>query len=72
MDIISGDNLVKQHIKTHLEKVLGNIKYHHLHNNLRYLSFNSKEKKYFMLDVNEVDAKNIIKILELLKEFLKN
>jgi len=72
LDILSGDNLVKQQIKTQLERVLGNIKYHHLHNNLRYPSFNPKEKKYFILDVNEEDAKNIIKILNLLKEFLKD
>ena len=72
LDILSGDNLVKQQIKIQLEEVLGNTKYHHLHNNLRYPSFNRKERKYFTLDVHEADANNIIKTLELLKEFLKD
>ena len=72
LDILSGDNLVKEQIKMQLKEVLGNTNYHHLHNNLRYPSFNQKEKKYFILDVNEADANNIIKILGLLKEFLKD
>jgi hypothetical protein len=72
LNILSGDDLVTQQIKDQLEKVLGNIKYHHLHNNLRYPSFNPREKLYFTLDVNEIDAQNIIKTLELLKDFLKD
>ena len=72
LNILSGDDLVKQQIKKQLEIVLGDTKYHYLHNNLRYPSFSQKEKLYFILDVNEIDAKKIMKTLELLKDFLKD
>ena len=72
LSIISSDSLVKNQIQTQLNEVLGNINYIHLHNNLRYPSFSLKDKKYFSLEVNESDSKEIIKILNLLKEFLKD
>jgi len=34
LNILSGDVLVTQQIKNQLEKVLGDTKYHHLHNRL--------------------------------------
>jgi hypothetical protein len=52
------------------EHVLGHIRFHHLHNDLRYPAFSVKAEAYTLLEVTEQDARQLYRRLCLVKKFL--
>ena len=76
IDIKSSNNIsLKEQLKSQFSNVLNlkDIKYNHLHNNLRYPRYSYKNNKgYFILEISSKDYKNLFKILETLKNFLKD
>lgn len=73
IEIVSADKVVQAQISDQLNvHVLGNTKYGHLHNNLRYPSYFNKYDSYSVLNVELNDFEVLKKRLDLLRRFLND
>jgi HEPN domain-containing protein len=73
IDIVSPEIRVKEQVREQLERyVVGDIKFNHLHNNLRYPFYSEKYNSFSCLDVTSADAELFIQKLNFLKKFLKD
>lgn len=71
--VISSDPVIQQQVLKQLsEYVLGDTKYNHLHNNLRYPVYFSNLDSYSMLDVGRNDYNRLFERLSSLKHFLND
>ena len=69
--VISSDPVIQQQVLKQLSVyVLGDTKYNHLHNNLRYPVYFSNLDSYSMLDVSREGYQMLCNRLSLLKSFL--
>ncbi|MFQ2616846.1 HEPN domain-containing protein [Aeromonas caviae] len=71
--VISSDPVIQQQVLKQLsEYVLGDTKYNHLHNNLRYPVYFSNLDSYSMLYVGRDDYNRLFERLSSLKSFLND
>ncbi len=71
--VISSDPVIQQQVSEQLsEYVLGDTKYNHLHNNLRYPIYFSNQDSYSILDVGRNDYQILFVRLSSLKRFLND
>ncbi|KJD18299.1 hypothetical protein VE30_13760 [Vreelandella aquamarina] len=71
IEIVSTDNIVRNQVSQQLNThVLGNTKYGHLHNNLRYPSYFKKYDSYSTIEVGKDDFDILSNRLMLLRKFL--
>ncbi len=73
IEIISTDKLVQKQVSLQLNThVLGDTKYGHLHNNLRYPAYFKRYDSYSTLDVEVSDFEKLKTRLQLLRKFLND
>lgn len=73
IEIISTDKIIQEQVSLQLNShVLGNTKYGHLHNNLRYPVYFKRRDSYSTLDVEADDFKKLRSRLQLLRKFLND
>lgn len=73
LEIISTDEIVRNQVSKQLkDNVLGDIRYNHLHNNLRYPSYFTKFDSYSILNITKQDFDILSNKLSLLKLFLED
>lgn len=73
IEIVSTDKIIQEQISKQLNfHVLGNTRYEHLHNNLRYPSYSNKYNAYSVLEVGPEDFGTLKLRLESLKRFLND
>ena len=71
IEIVSTDPVIRQQVSLQISNhVLGNTKYSHLHNNLRYPSYFEKFNSYSVLDVGDNDYTLLKSRLHSLRRFL--
>ena len=67
------DKTTQQQVSTQLNSyVLGNIKYNHLHNNLRYPMYSKRYDSYSMLYIDKHDFDLLQLRLDSLNDYLKD
>lgn len=73
LEIVGADKTTQQQVSTQLNSyVLGNIKYNHLHNNLRYPMYSKRYDSYSMLDIDKHDFDLLQRRLDSLNDYLKD
>lgn len=73
IEIVSHSETVRRQVKDQLHAhVLGEVRYHHLHNNVRYPVYFEKYDAYSVLEVGEGDYVSLRERLSSLKQFLKD
>lgn len=73
VDVISPNDVVKDQVNEQLRMhVLGDTKYNHLHNNLRYPNYFQKYNSYSQFQVNKSDTEVLFQRLESLKIFIRD
>lgn len=71
VEIISTEKVVQEQVYKQLSTyVLGNTKYNHLHNNLRYPTYFDRFDAYSTLDIDYKDYETLKKRLQSLRLFL--
>jgi len=71
VEVIHGSPVVRDQINKQLrDYVLGDIRFGHLHNNLRYPFYSERHNSYSCLDVGKSDSELIAQKLQALKSFL--
>ena len=73
IEIVSPQARVKEQVREQLNRyVLEDIKFNHLHNNLRYPYYSERYNSYSCLDITQKDVELLIQKLNFLKNFLKD
>ena len=71
VEVINGNELVREQIRKQLrEYVIGDIRFNHLHNNLRYPFYSDRFNSYSVIQINRSDNELIAKKLIALKSFI--
>jgi len=72
IEIVSPHARIKEQVRDQLNRyVLEDIKFNHLHNNLRYPFYSDRYDSYSCLDVTRQDVELLLQKLNFLKNFLK-
>ena len=73
IEIVSPQTRIKEQVREQLNQyVLEDIRFNHLHNNLRYPFYSERYDSFSCLDVTQKDAELFIQKLNFLKNFLKD
>lgn len=71
VEVVNHDPIVREQVTKQLQQyVIGETRFNHLHNNLRYPAYFEKYQIYSSLDVTRRDSIELLQKLDTLKRFL--
>lgn len=72
IELVVVEENLKNHLKTQIENILGEIKYGRLYNNLRYPYYNPKTEEFYLIEFERKDYEKIIANFKQLRSYIEN